>query len=128
MAYATVDQLQSRWPNMPEDVNLDQVEARLEDASTWIRVKYPDLPTRPSADLQGVLTMIVSNMVRRSFSNAEYEGVASYSESAGVFSESRTFHPGSGDNLYLTKQEAELLEFALWGPRRAAGSFEVRGM
>lgn len=127
MGFATVADLKARWPTMPDDLSLDIVEAKIEDAGLWLTAQYPTIPENPQGNLAGVLRMIVCNMVRRSFSNQDYEGLSKYSESAGVFSETLSFYSG-GDNLYLTKQEIALLESAIFGTTQDAGSYEIRGM
>lgn len=111
MIYATPEELAARWPNKPSDIPDEMIAARLEDASVWITARYP-LPAFIEEPLSGVLRILVSNMVRRSFTNQDFEGVSRYAETSGPFSETTSFY-SSGDNLYLTKQEEQLIESAL---------------
>lgn len=126
--FATVDDLVARWLNIPDDLPEPILEAKLEDATVWLQVKYPSLPENPDGKIVSVLKMVTCNMVKRSLANPDYEGLTSYSETAGQFTESITLSNTSGDNLYLTKQEQELIEGILFGTSTGtAGSFEARG-
>lgn len=125
MAFATLDDLRSRWFNMPDDISEPELLAKLDDAAVFLLAKYPSIPNVPADPLAGILRMIVCNMVRRSFTNVEFEGVSRYSEVAGPFTETTSFY-NSGDNLYLNKQELDLLENALYGTG-SAKAFETWG-
>lgn len=124
MIYATPVELASRWPNKPDDIADEMILAKLEDASVWLAARYP-LPTLIEEPLAGVLRILVCNMVRRSFTNQDFEGVSRFAETAGAFSETTSFY-SSGDNLYLTKQEEQLMDSALYGSNGAM-SVEMLG-
>lgn len=125
MAFATLPELEARWPNKPPMIDEDQILAKLEDATFWLMSRYPTIPTDPDETMAGILRLIVCNMVRRAFNNADFEGMSRYSETAGNFAETMSFY-SSGDNLYLTKQEIELIENALFGSG-GAFAFETLG-
>lgn len=124
MVYATLPELEARWPNMRDDISDEMLLARLDDASIFLSARYV-LPNPLSDELKGVLRLIVCNMVRRSLTNLEFEGVSRYAETAGPFSETTSFY-SSGDNLYLTRQEEDLLDKAIYGSSKAK-SMEMWG-
>lgn len=110
--FATLSELKARWPDFPVGADA-HATVLLEDASQFI------LDTVPAAGAASESTRrrIVCAVVRRSMPDAGgLDGVESYQESAGPFSQ--TFKPvnPSGD-FYLTKAEKS----ALKGPQKAFG-------
>lgn len=126
--FATVDDLRQRWSSAPPPGLMDEaLQARLEDASIWLRIQYPSIPENPSGLLGSALRIVACAIVRRAENVADLEGFQSYSEGAGPFTETIRTH-GDGGNFYLTKQEKELIEQALGGGIGSGGSFEAVGM
>ena len=98
-AFATVDDLAQRWPNVSQDL-LSVAEVLLDDAAAIIRAQCPG-----SADASPEILLAVScSMVKRALIGQETGGVDSLNLTAGPFAEQRSFANPTGD-LYLTKQE-----------------------
>ena len=92
MAFATLPELEARWPNKPPMIDEDQILAKLDDATFWLMSRYPTIPADPDETMAGILRLIVCNMVRRAFNNADFEGMSRYSETAGNFAETMSFY------------------------------------
>lgn len=106
--YATVEDLQSGWRDLsPEEITT--ATELLARASRKCRAEVPSLDaritnTKVEAELVGD---IVCDMVKRALSSVD-AGLTQVSETAGPFTQSRTFSNPSGD-LYLTKAEKRQL-------------------
>lgn len=125
MPFATVDDLRSRWKGAAGEDD-EALAALIEDASLLVRVKYPMIEESPEGPLADVLKFVVSSMIRRAANVAGFEGFSSYSETAGQFQQNFRLS-NSGENLYVSASEQELIERALFGPERSAGSFTAEG-
>lgn len=110
VAFATAEDVRLRWSGAPEDDA--QINGLLEDATSWLQVLYPTIPSQPSGKLAGVLRIVVCAMVKRSLLAEENEHLDSLNQSAGDYSENRSFRNSEG-NLFLTRQEREMLDKAL---------------
>lgn len=112
MSFATVDDLKLRWANHPDDDKV--IEARLEDATVFIKALYGKrIPLDMSDDLSILLKSLTVQIARRSLA-AEQEGreVSSTTRTAGSFSETVSYRNTEG-NLFLTGAEIEALEALL---------------
>lgn len=106
--YATVENLQAGWRELSSEEVTTATEL-LARASRKCRAEVPSLDARITnalidADLVGD---IVCDMVKRAMSSVD-AGLTQVSETAGPFTQSRTFSNPSGD-LYLTKAEKRQL-------------------
>lgn len=123
MTFATIERLKLRWQEFPQDLPDEVAEIKLEDASAWLSVRY-SVPDSPSANQSSVLEMVTCSLVRRSLSNVGKEDVASESETYGQFKYSKSYVDRGGEDMYLTKQEKELLDKAFRVGKRS-GSLAV---
>lgn len=123
MTFATLDQLKIRWQEFPQDLPDEVAEVKLEDASVWLSIRY-SVPDSLSANQSSVLEMVTCSLVRRSFSNVGKEDVASESETYGQFKYAKSYVDRGGEDMYLTKQEKELLDKAFRVGKRS-GSLAV---
>lgn len=108
MAYATVDDLEARYGELPSDDARTQASVLLDDAATYLDGV---VAVDPSDEHQAEsLRMVSCAMVNRSMEAARSEtyGVSNASYTMGPFSQSATFFNPSGD-LYLTSGERQLL-------------------
>jgi hypothetical protein len=107
MAYATIDDLEARYGEVPLGLR-GQAEALLGDAATILDARVEVDPT----DEQQLerLRLVSCAMVNRALMAAESEayGISDASYTMGPFTQSATFANPSGD-LYLTKGELALL-------------------
>lgn len=103
-SFATVEDLEKRWHALTQEER-ERAELLLSDASEIIRTRYPHAPDRVSAE---VLRAVVCAMVRRAMTSADREGITQETETTGPFSNSFTY-ANPGQNLYITKEERELL-------------------
>lgn len=102
--FAALEELKARWPDFPVGADA-HATILLEDASQFI------LDTVPSAALASEATRrrIVCSVVRRAMpSTGGFDGIESYQETAGPFSQSFKPVNPSGD-FYLTKSEKQAL-------------------
>lgn len=103
--FATVDELKSRWPDMPAGSE-DHAETLLEDASQFI------LDVVPSASDASASTRrrVVCAVVRRSMeaSSAEHSGMAQFNVTTGPFTIGGSPSNPHGD-FYLTRNERKAL-------------------
>lgn len=115
-AFATHEQLAARWRPL-SSTEQDRATILLEDASAEVRGRFPAIDARiatfdPEAGLgldPALVRRVVCAMVKRVMTGGvEREGVATYQEGTGPFSEGVTFSNPNGD-LYLTKAERNLL-------------------
>lgn len=107
MAYATVDDLESRWHALEGD-EADRAEVLLEDAAAMLDAL---VEVDPEDEKQANLLKIVScSMVTRAMLSAESDayGVSQLDYGMGPFSQAAHFANPNGD-LYLTAQEKRLL-------------------
>ena len=117
MAYATVADLQARWPAMPVSLNA-QAGVLLDDAAVRIDA-YAPLPPDPyglsPAELavrQMVSCEMVLYLLRAESTTTQAPGVTQSSRTMGPFSESWSYESGA-KTLYLTADMKALLR-----PRR----------
>lgn len=107
MAYATIDDLEARYGEVPLGLR-GRAEALLGDAATILDARVEVDPT----DEQQLerLRLVSCAMVNRALMAAESEayGISDASYTMGPFTQSATFANPSGD-LYLTKGELMLL-------------------
>jgi len=107
MAYATLEDLEARYGELPDDM-ASRAEALLEDAATYLDA----MVTVDPEDEQQLarLEMVSCAMVNRSLqaSMSEVYGVSRADYTMGPFAQSATFSNPSGD-LYLTAGEKALL-------------------
>lgn len=121
MTWATSTDVTSRWVGSGVPTDTDLVEALISDAEQIILAKYPAIQDRiddSSLPLERV-TFVVSQMVTRTLRNPE--GLTSWQQATGPFSQSRTFD-GSGGALgiYMTDNEVKLL-----APTTSGKAFEI---
>lgn len=109
-AFATADDVRLRWAGAPANDGL--IEAVLEDAAVWLRAWYPSIPAEPSDTLLSALRMVSVSMVKRSLLSADNGHLESMTDTAGPFSQARSFRNPEG-NLFLTAQERTMLDRAL---------------
>ncbi len=109
-AYATVDDLVQRWPDLPE-ARFSVAEVLLGDAATLIRAYVREDIGDVDPD---VLVMVSCAMVKRALIGAETGGVSALDLQAGPFAERRQFSNPTGD-LYLSKAEKDSLSTASRG-------------
>lgn len=122
-AFATHAELAARWRPLSSDER-ERATVLIQDASDEIRQRFPDIDARIEAysdnPATGINPRLVARvccaMVKRALTGGvEFDGVSSYQEATGPFSESVTFQNPNGD-LYLTKAERKLLGVS---PRQA---------
>ena len=109
-AYATVDDLESRWRTLGDDEKL-VAETLLGDASFWVRQWFPNETTQidaGNADATGV-KILVCAMVKRAMLALNDDGTSSETESYGPFSRTRAFSNPQG-NLYILDGERILVQ------------------
>jgi phage gp36-like protein len=125
-AFAEPEDLERRWP-AASSKDGDVVEQRLDDASLWMRIWFPNSTTSTDPDTIAALEMVCCAIVKRSFLNEDAEGRASTSEAVGPFSHQVAFSNPDG-NLYVTKAEKELLEALLGRSGPTAVSMTAWGL
>ena len=111
--FASVQELQARWPDFPPGGEV-HAETLLDDASQFI------LDTCAGAEAAAPATRrrVVCAVVRRAMQSSADVGLSSMSETAGPFSWQRSPANPHGD-FYLTKQEK--LSLGCGGAQRAFG-------
>ena len=124
VAYATSDQLASRWHALDEDEESTAGEL-LEDAAVWLRIWFPGLDARiADGRIEARAAEMVScAMVKRAMIASGREGQSSGMEVMGPFTSQAAFRNPEG-NLYLTAQEVNLIE----GNPPSAVSMECAGL
>jgi hypothetical protein len=102
VAYASAEDVLSRWigPNKPDDDDL--VENYLEDAETIIRFENPDLDQRivDETNLRSLVNLVERRMVTRALKNPEL--LRQVAEGTGPFTESKTYGTETLAGLELT--------------------------
>jgi len=109
-AFATPADVEARWrPLTPAETNV--AETLLDDASSMVRGRWPDVDSRIAAgDLTGsTLIRVVANMVKRAMIVAGSEGVESQTRNAGPFGVTQKFTNPNG-NLFFTAEDVRALE------------------
>lgn len=107
MAYATIDDLEARYGEVPSELS-DRVDALLEDAATILDAQVAvDI-----SDQQQLarLRLVSCSMVNRALQAAESDayGISQASMTAGSYTQSMSYANPSGD-LYLTGTEKRML-------------------
>lgn len=121
MTWTTPADITSRWvgPGVPTDTDL--VEALISDAEQIIIASYPRIQARiddESLPIERVV-FVVSQMVSRTLRNPE--GLTSWQQATGPFSQSRTFNASDNSlGIYLSDSEMKLL-----GPTISGKAFEI---
>lgn len=119
-AYASVDELESRWRTL-SDAEKERASVLLDDAAVRIDI-YAPLGETPTEQAVAIRKIVSCNMVQRSMAAGEGPGVTQGSETAGPFSASWTFANPTGD-MYLSRSDRALLG----GGRARAGSVSMLG-
>lgn len=126
--YATPEDLSDRWKQLSDD-EASTAATLLSDAAVWLRAWFPDLDARIGGGMLDaqVAVMVSCAMVKRALLALNYEGQsnASSTETMGPFTVTHqaVFKNPEG-NLYLTAQEADLLD----GRPSGAVSMECAGL
>lgn len=107
MAYATIDDLEARYGEVPIELS-DRVDALLEDAATILDAQV----VVDISDQQQLarLRLVSCSMVNRALQAAESDayGISQASMTAGSYTQSMSYANPSGD-LYLTGTEKRML-------------------
>jgi hypothetical protein len=107
MAYATIDDLEARYGEVPSELS-DRVDALLEDAATILDAQV----VVDISDQQQLarLRLVSCSMVNRALQAAESDayGISQASMTAGSYTQSMSYANPSGD-LYLTGTEKRML-------------------
>lgn len=123
MAYATVEELEERWRDLPE-TEKGKAAVLLEDAAAILDAELERCGLKPEGRTDK-LRYVSCQMVRRAMaSGADAGDYASLSRTAGSFNEQVTFANPSGD-MYLTSNERRLLGVQL--KRGRAGFVDICG-
>lgn len=104
MAFATVEDLKLRWPDMPPGAEAT-AEARLSDASTVLQQIVPDIG---AVDREALRYVVIQMVVRSMQAGDMPAGAESVMTTAGPYSQQLKLSNPNGD-LYLTKLERKLL-------------------
>ena len=122
-AYATTSDLAARWRGL-SDAEEPVADVLLSDAAVWLRAWFPDLDSRVGASVdEQALVMVSCSMVKRAMLSSGREGQTSGMEAMGPFTQQVAYKNPEG-NLYLTAQEADLLD----GRPSGAVSMECAGL
>lgn len=107
MAYATVEDLESRWKVLT-DAEQATAETLLEDAATYLNALVAVDP-EDETQMQ-ILKMVSCSMVQRSMIAQQNDsfGIKQQTISADIYSQSVTYSNPTGD-FYLTGSEKRLL-------------------
>ena len=108
MAYATIEDYEARYGELPTEEARDRATVRLDDAAVYLDAR---VDVDPSDEHQASALRIVScAMVNRSMAAeaADMVGITNASYTMGPFSQSATYTNPSGD-MYLTASEKALL-------------------
>lgn len=123
MVFASPEDVRARWDGAPDDDR--RLAVLLADAAVWLLSTFPQIPDTPTGKLAHVLQMVSCSMVKRALVAADNDHLDSIAQSAGVFSQTRSFRNSEG-NFYLTSQERTMIENAL-GSAGAMMSVESTG-
>lgn len=99
--FATVSDLESRWRGLSE-AEQARAEVLLADASALIRDTVPDWPQISDETSRAICCAVVRRAM--SVDVGLPDGVSSFNETAGPFSQQMSFANPTGD-LYLTRAE-----------------------
>lgn len=103
-AYATVQQLRDRWPDMPTGSDA-HAETLLDDASALM---LAECPAAADAD-PAILVLVAVDIVKAAMQGPEVgAGVSSLGMTAGPYSQQVSYSNPAGD-LYLSKKHKRLL-------------------
>lgn len=107
MAFATVDDLESRWKPLTEDQQ-EVAEALLDDASAIVSTMVDVNPD--DAEQAALLKYVVCAMVKRAMAPIDggTAGITQGSMTADIYTQSWTFSNPSGD-LYVSATEKRAL-------------------
>lgn len=113
MAYATTDDLQTRWkPLSPSEI--DRANVLLDDAAVFLRAEFArNGKTIDEEDemLMASLKIVSCAMVKRMMNAMPVDGVSQVGLTAGPFNQQFTLSNPSGD-MYLTAREYGMLGIA----------------
>lgn len=130
-SYATVDDLQDRFPRTLTDDEETRAAVLLEDASFWLGVWVPGLADAVDGNEQyaQAAKLLVVAMVKRSLLSQvpENPGVQSLTETAGPYSQAVTYRNPEG-NLYLYAGELSAITELLWPSKAQAVSMRSPGL
>lgn len=121
MTWTTNADITSRWVGSGVPTDTDLMDALISDAEQIILAQYPGIQGRITANTLPVerVIFVVSQMVTRVLRNPE--GLSSWQQTTGPFSQSRTFSATDGSlGIYMTDTEIKLL-----APVRAGKAFEI---
>jgi hypothetical protein len=130
VAYATLDDLEERFPRELTDAESERAETLLGDASFWLGVWVPDLTATTDETALEAAKLVVVQMVKRALEAAAEtrpDGAESVAQTAGIYSQNIRFRNPDG-NLFLYGRELEDLEALLRGNRAAAVSYRSPGL
>lgn len=122
MAYATVEDLATRWkPLSPGEAA--RAEILLEDASLFIEAEYKRVNRTIDDDefSAGARRIVCCSIVKRVMASTVDGDYSQMSRTAGSFNEQYTFANPSGD-MYMTAREYRILGI----PQVASGICQVR--
>ena len=112
--YVTADEFRKRTHrNLPDDITEDEIGYVLEDASSFLRSTYIQIPDEPEGTMLTALRVVTIAIAKRALlaeRNAQLTGGAeSITDTGGPFSFIQSFRNSEG-NLYISSQERELIE------------------
>ncbi len=126
-AFASKDNLVGRWKGAAE-VDEEQVDRLLADASIWIRAWVPNADAYAGSESVGdALEMVACSMVKRALINEDNEGQTSMTDTTGPYSLQVAFRNPDG-NLYMTNAEKSLLDGLCGGNTAGAVSMTSPGL
>lgn len=119
MAWATFDDVVSRWVGSGAPTDQDLVNALISDAEQVILSEYPAIQDRIDSGAlpEARVTFVVTSMVSRVLRNPD--GVTYWQQQTGPFGQARNFGADSV-GIYLTDNEIKLL-----APVTRGKAFEV---
>ncbi|KFI50017.1 Gp19/Gp15/Gp42 family protein [Bifidobacterium biavatii] len=117
--FATTEDLEARWHALTEEERV-RAEALLDDASDLIRSTCPRWEQASDATLKRITCMVVKRAMQ---AGPDLDGVTQATQTAGSYSESRSYSNPAGD-LYLKADEKEALggSGTSWSYDMAGGS------
>lgn len=106
MAFATVQDLESRWRELTED-EAERAEVLLDDAAVYLSALV--VVDAEDEQQQEALKIVSCNIVRRMMNvSDDLYGVSDATMTADIYSQRYTF-AGGGGNMYITKPEKRML-------------------
>jgi hypothetical protein len=135
MAYATIDDLQARFPRDLTSEEHDRVPTMLDDASFMLSVRAPGLQAAIDEDDETITTaamLLVVAMVKRALlaqaaQQTVNPAVDSVAETWGTYSQSVKYRSNDG-NLFLYGSELEYLLGLIRGVMAQAVSMRSPGL